>query len=149
MKTNLLVSLKNTNELLFSKSLLLARLINTLLFSLLLIVFTTYSNNVFAHASLVKAEPARRAVLSISPKQIRLWFNEEIEAEYASLTVLNETKQAVTDNKPLVHPDDPKSIFLELPELIPGKYTVKFRVLSVDGHVVDADYMFGIKKKSN
>jgi len=132
MKTNLLASLKNT-----------------LLFSLLLIVFTTCSNNVFAHASLVKAEPARRAVLSISPKQIRLWFNEEIEADYASLTVLNESKQTVTDNKPLVHPDDPKSIYLELPELVPGKYTVKFRVLSVDGHVVDADYMFGIKKKSN
>lgn len=125
----------------------LASLKNTLLFTLLLIVLTTYSNNVLAHASLLKAEPARRAVLTVPPKEIRLWFNEEIEADYASLVVLDETKKAVTDKKPLVHPDDPKSIYLEVPELAPGKYTVKFRVLSVDGHVVDADYMFGIKKK--
>jgi len=149
MKMNRLMMLKNVYELFSSKDLLSVRLINTLLFSLLLVIFTTCSDNVFAHASLVKAEPARRAALSVPPKQIRLWFNEEIEAEYASLTVLDAAKKAVTEKKPLIHPDDPKSIYLELPELAPGKYTVKFRVLSVDGHVVDADYTFGIKKKSN
>lgn len=49
----------------------------------------------------------------------------------------------------MIHLDDPRSNYLELPELAPGKYTVKFRVLSIDGHVVDSDYLFGIKKKSN
>ena len=146
MKTNRLITLKNAHGLFLSKDSQLTRLINTLLFSLLLVIFTTYSDNVFAHASLVKAEPARRAVLSSPPKQIRLWFNEEIEAEYASLVVFNEAKEAVTEKKPLVHPDDPKSICLELLSPLPsGKYTVKFRVLSVDGHVVDADYIFTIK----
>ena len=147
MKTNRLIMLRKVYGLFPSKDLLSARLISMSLFSLLLVTFAIYSNPVFAHASLVKAEPARRAALSVPPKQIRLWFNEEIEAEYASLTVLDAAKKAVTEKKPLVHPDDPKSIYLELPELVPGKYTVKFRVLSVDGHVVDSDYIFGIKKK--
>jgi methionine-rich copper-binding protein CopC len=115
----------------------------------MLAIFLIYSHDAFAHASLVKAEPARRAVLSIPPKQIRLWFNEEIEADYASLVVFDEKKKTVTEKKPLVHSEDPKSIYLELPELASGKYTVKFRVLSVDGHVVDADYMFSIKQKSD
>ena len=30
----------------------------------------------------------------------------------------------------------------------PGKYTVKFRVLSVDGHVVDTSYDFTVKSKA-
>ena len=33
-------------------------------------------------------------------------------------------------------------------ELAPGKYTVKFRVLSVDGHVVDSSYDFTVKSKA-
>jgi copper resistance protein C len=34
---------------------------------------------------------------------------------------------------------------LPLPELAPGKYSIKFRVLSVDGHVVDSTFDFTVK----
>ncbi|TYP73697.1 MULTISPECIES: copper resistance CopC family protein [Nitrosomonas] len=106
-----------------------------------------HANQAFAHAALVKAEPARRAVLSTAPAQVRLWFNEEIEPAYASLSVLDKDKKSVTDNKVKIHPEDPKSIVLELPELSSGRYTVKFRVLSVDGHVVDSEYNFTVTDK--
>lgn len=98
-----------------------------------------------AHALLVKAEPPRRAALTMPPTQVRLWFNEEIEGDYASLTVLDPEKRPVTKVKPHLAPDDPKSIVLPLPELAVGKYSVKFRVLSVDGHVVDSSYEFTVK----
>jgi methionine-rich copper-binding protein CopC len=71
---------------------------------------------VLAHAQLIKAEPARRAALDKAPAQIRLWFNEEIEGAYTTLTVS-------------------------------GKYKVKFRVLSVDGHVVDSTFNYTVKSK--
>ena len=101
-----------------------------------------------AHAMLVKAEPARRASLTVTPAQVRLWFNEEVEKDYAALTVLNADKVPVTEVKPHTAPDDPKAIVLPLPELVSGKYTVKFRVLSVDGHVVDSSYDFTVKSKA-
>lgn len=101
-----------------------------------------------AHAQLVKAEPARRAKLDKAPTQIRLWFNEEIEGAYTSLSVLGANKKPVTDAKPRVVSDDPKSVVLPLPDLKPGKYTVKFRVLSVDGHVVDSTFNYTVKSKS-
>ncbi|MDQ3185683.1 MAG: copper resistance protein CopC [Pseudomonadota bacterium] len=101
-----------------------------------------------AHAMLVKAEPPRRAVLTITPAQVRLWFNEEIEKDYASLALLGADKTPVTEVKPHIDPDDRKAIVLPLPELVPGKYTVKFRVLSVDGHVVDSSYDFTVKSKA-
>jgi copper resistance protein C len=69
-----------------------------------------------AHSMLVKAEPPRRAVLAKTPAQVRLWFNEELEGEYASLIVLDAEKHPVTEIKPQLAPDDPKSIVLPLPE---------------------------------
>ena len=98
-----------------------------------------------AHSMLVKAEPARRAVLTKAPNQVRLWFNEKIEGDYASLIVLDDKKQSITDVKPTLASDDPKSIILPLPELVPGKYSIKFRVLSVDGHVVESSFDFTVK----
>jgi len=100
-----------------------------------------------AHSMLVKAEPPRRAVLATAPAQVQLWFNEEIEGAYASLVVLDAEQHPVTEVKPQLAPDDQKSIILPLPELTPGKYSVKFRVLSVDGHVVESYFDFTVKGK--
>ncbi len=107
-----------------------------------------HSPPALAHAMLVKAEPPRRAVLTVTPTQVRLWFNEEVEKDYAALAVLNADKTPVTDAKPTIAPDDARAIVLPLPELAAGKYTVKFRVLSVDGHVVDSSYDFTVKSKA-
>lgn len=107
-----------------------------------------HSTPVLAHAMLVKAEPPRRAQLTQTPTQVRLWFNEEIEKDYASLTVLDAAKVPVTDIRPHIAEDDRRAIVLPLSQLAPGKYTVKFRVLSVDGHVVDSSYDFTVKSKT-
>ena len=98
-----------------------------------------------AHAALVKAEPPRRAVLAKAPAQVQLWFNEEIESAYASLVVVDSSKNPVTSVKPELAPNDLKSIVLPLPELMPGKYSVKFRVLSLDGHVIQSSFDFTVK----
>ena len=103
----------------------------------------------FAHSMLVKAEPPRRAVLTKPPSHVRLWFNEKIEGDYASLVVLDAKTQPITDVKPTLAPDDQKSIVLPLPELAPGKYSVKFRVLSVDGHVVESSFDFTVKGEAH
>ncbi len=100
---------------------------------------------VLAHAALVKTEPPRRAVLAKAPSQVQLWFNEEIESAYASLIVLDISKNPVTEVKPQLASDNQKSIVLPLPELTPGKYSVKFRVLSLDGHVIQSSFDFTVK----
>lgn len=98
-----------------------------------------------AHALLVKAEPARRAALSRAPHQVKLWFNEEIEPAYTQMSVVDANDKPVTDAKFQVPADDRKLMVLALPDLVPGKYTVRFRVLSVDGHVVESSYDFVLK----
>lgn len=111
------------------------------------IVASTDAPSALAHSMLVKAEPPQRAVLAKSPERVRLWFNEDIEGDYASLVVFDGDKRPITDLKPQLAQDDPKSIVLPLPELPPGKYSVKFRVLSVDGHVVESSFDFTVKGK--
>jgi methionine-rich copper-binding protein CopC len=112
-----------------------------------LVALILYPDTVFAHAELIKSEPANRATLSTSTEQVKLWFNEEIEVDYASLSLVDKNGNILIKGKPMAHPDDLKSIYVELPELEKGRYTVKYRVLSVDGHVLESDYKFTIKKK--
>jgi methionine-rich copper-binding protein CopC len=98
-----------------------------------------------AHAALVKTEPPRRALLAKAPAEVRLWFNEEIESAYASLVVLDPGKHPVTEVTPHLAPGDQKSLVLPLPELTPGKYSVTFRVLSLDGHVIQSSFDFTVQ----
>jgi methionine-rich copper-binding protein CopC len=44
-----------------------------------------------------------------------------------------------------LEPEDPKLLSVGLPALVPGTYTVKYRVLSVDGHVVESQFSFTLR----
>lgn len=117
-------------------------------FAALLIVLSLlfHVNSVMAHATLVKSEPPRRAALSAPPKQIQLWFNEKIEGSYASVIVEDSNKNLITENIPELAANDPKSVVLILPQIEPGRYTVQYRVMSVDGHVIESKYDFSVKE---
>lgn len=97
------------------------------------------------HAALVKSDPARRASLSKPPQVLRLWFNERLEPAYATVTLSRDGHGPVATPPARVDAADPKLLVLELPPLEPGAYTVKYRVLSVDGHTVDQAYGFSVK----
>lgn len=97
------------------------------------------------HAFLVKSSPARRAVLAHRPARAELWFNERLEPAYSSVTVTNAAGARVDLGDVSVGPDDPRRLSVSLPPLEPGRYVVGFRVLSVDGHVVEASFPFTVK----
>lgn len=99
----------------------------------------------WAHAYLVKSSPARRAVLSNAPSRVVLWFNERLEAQFSQLSVWNQDGGQVDNGDMQVGPDDAKKLSVGLPTLPAGAYSVKFRVLSVDGHVVEAEFPFRVR----
>ncbi len=99
----------------------------------------------FAHALLAKSEPARRAVLTRPPAQVRLWFNERLEPAFCALSVLDGDGKPATAEPARVSLQNPKLLELALPVLAPGVYTVQYKVLSVDGHTVKASYTFTVK----
>jgi copper resistance protein C len=100
---------------------------------------------VWSHAVLVKSIPAHRAVLSRVPTRVQLWFNERLEAQFCSLSVWNAGGQQVDRGDVHVSPEDPKKLSVGLAALAPGTYTVKYRVLSVDGHIVEQAFSFTLR----
>jgi copper resistance protein C len=102
-----------------------------------------------AHAYLVKSVPPGRATLFASPAKIQLWFNERLEAHYSSASVTDPDGKRVDLDNAQVSSEDPKQLAVGIKPLRPGKYTVKFRVLSVDGHVVEQSFPFTIRESKN
>jgi hypothetical protein len=100
----------------------------------------------WAHAKLVKSDPAQRAVLRQPPSQLRLWFNERLEPAFCVVTVLDAAGNTMTSTAAAVSRTDPKLLVLALPPLAKGAYTVQFQVLSVDGHTVKSGFRFEIRE---
>jgi methionine-rich copper-binding protein CopC len=101
---------------------------------------------VSAHAYLVKSVPAQRAVLYRAPAKIELWFNERLESRYSSLSVSDADGKPVATGAAEIAADDPKRLSVAVKPLPPGRYTIRFRVLSVDGHVAQDQFSFTIKQ---
>lgn len=100
-----------------------------------------------AHAVLVKSVPAQRASLVEPPPRVELWFNERLEPAYSKASVTNEAGAQVDLRDVAVSAEDPRRLSVSLPPLAPGRYVVSFRVLSVDGHVVESRLTFTVKDR--
>lgn len=98
----------------------------------------------FAHSQLVRSDPARRATVARAPARVQLWFSERLEPSYAQASVWNEAGKQVDARDARVDPADPVLLTVSTPNLGPGRYTVRFRVVSVDGHVVESSYTFTV-----
>lgn len=105
-------------------------------------------SRVFAHAAMVSSEPGRRAVLAVLPREIRLCFNESVEAGFSTVGLADAAGNSITLVAPVRDSKKPSCLVVPLPELPNGAYTVKYRVLSVDGHVVDYGYGFRLEIRS-
>ena len=98
-----------------------------------------------AHAVLVRSSPPHRAVLAQAPERVDLWLNERLEAAYSTASVWSEAGTRVDARDVAVASDDPRRLSVSLATRAPGHYTVKYRVLSVDGHIVDSLIIFTVK----
>ncbi len=97
-----------------------------------------------AHAVLVKSTPPSRATLRERPDRVELWFNERLEPAFSTLSVWNQAGAQVDRRDSAVGPEDPRRLSVTVAPLEPGSYTVRYRVLSVDGHIVDSTFSFAI-----
>ena len=103
------------------------------------------SFNVFAHAIMVKSQPEQNVNLSVSPKQIDVWFNDKVGSEYKAIAVINSKGNRV-DNKDVQQEMlDGSHIYCTVPLLPADTYTVRYRVVSIDTHIVTGKFQFTIK----
>ena len=107
-----------------------------------LLVFCTPA---LVHARFVGAEPSRGAGLQRGPEQVRIHFNEPIEAEFSPIEVIGPQGERVDQDNARLDPEDVRAVEIDLEDDLPeGTYTVEWRVTSVDGHVINDTYKFSI-----
>ena len=113
---------------------------------LLVIVLAGMPLTLWPHAGLVRSEPGRRAVLTSAPQQIRLCFNERVEPKFSSVTLVAADGEAIRLASPAADTKEPQCLVVDIEGVIaPGSYTVKYKVLSVDGHIVDYGFGFSLR----
>lgn len=107
-----------------------------------------FATPAWAHANLVRSEPAANSASPIPPTQVRLWFSEEIEPRFTMISVLNTSGIPVDQHDARPLPDDPKAMQVSLPPLAPGLYTVVWQALSAaDGHTTAGSFSFTVGDK--
>jgi copper transport protein len=96
-----------------------------------------------AHATLGSASPDLQASLSQPPKEIVLRFDQVVTAVDDAITVLAADGTVVST--PAVSAGGGQEIRAGFAEKLPrGAYTVRWRALSADGHIVSGVYTIGV-----
>ncbi len=99
---------------------------------------------VFAHAALVRANPANNETLRRAPARIVLNFSEGVERKLTRIQVTNKDNSARFDDGPTAFDDnDPTFASVGVKTLEPGLYFVTWsNVSTVDGHNLKGAYPF-------
>jgi methionine-rich copper-binding protein CopC len=111
---------------------------------LLITLGMTWSQWVFAHAILVKSSPAKEESTNIIPSRIDLWFDDNVGPKYTALAVVNSKGERVDNKDGELEMLDKSHLSATLKKLTPGRYGVRYRVQSADGHIVTGKFFFKI-----
>jgi methionine-rich copper-binding protein CopC len=99
-----------------------------------------------AHAHLHSSQPAADAVLAASPAELQVALTEPLEPRFSALELRDAAGQPVALPAPQLAEGDGKRLVVRLPHLPPGRYTVLWRVTSIDTHRTEGRFAFTIRQ---
>jgi copper transport protein len=94
-----------------------------------------------AHARVVSTMPENGAVLATAPAQVTVRFDEPVRVLGGTVVVANNGKRSVVAHKPRIVGS---TVAIPLRRLRDGDYTVRWRVLSDDGHTIEGVFAFAV-----
>jgi copper transport protein len=112
--------------------------VSRLAFIAVLLTAWLASSAAFAHASLVRAEPADGAMLAETPKVLKLTFNEPISV--LVMRLIGPSGEVVA---PAAAAEN-NVVTVTPPQLRRGSHVLSWRVVSADGHPVGGSFVFSI-----
>jgi methionine-rich copper-binding protein CopC len=95
-----------------------------------------------AHAIVMESTPRHREAVA-APRRLVLRFNSRIEKRLSSTALVGPDSRSIL----LVRQESdtpPDTLGYALPDLAPGAYRVKWRVLAVDGHLTEGVLLFTV-----
>ena len=102
-----------------------------------------------AHTSLISQTPVGNSVIEVLPSEVALTFDESLIVIGNSnvITVLDPMGREITIGDTKVTNNVVSRVIT--PSQIGGKYSVTYRVVSEDGHVVSSTYQFTLKSNAS
>lgn len=97
-----------------------------------------------AHAFLDHASPAVGSAVPAAPPAVTLWFSQDLEPAFSTVTVTNQAGMRVDLGNVRVPPGQSAELQVGLKPLPPGTYTVHWHVVSVDTHPTEGTFTFQV-----
>jgi copper resistance protein C len=99
----------------------------------------------WAHAIIVRTSPAQSGVAVGEIGKVDVWYDAGIRDAFAALAVVSASGERVDKRDAAIDGSDPSHVSVSVNALAPGKYTVRYRALSADGHLVSGAWEFEVK----
>ena len=109
--------------------------------ALAVLVALAFPASAFAHANLDGTSPNYRQRLQSAPRAVVLHFDQSVQAEPNAIVVKNEFGKTLSATASA----HGQTVRVPLRRLPRGPYTVRWHVLSEDGHVVSGVFTFGVR----
>ena len=106
-----------------------------------LVLFAASAAVAHAHATLQQASPPVGSKGS-APREVRLSFSQKLEPSFSAAQLRKVGGAAVATGG--VDPSNPTQMVIPVRGLAPGKYSVHWKVLSVDTHHTEGTFGFEV-----
>ena len=110
---------------------------------LVILLITVAPMPALAHTKLIRSQPQAKEVLSQPTKLIELWFTEELEPGLTTIEVTDEHGTRIDKGTVALSEENKKSA-IEVGELRAGVYTVTWKTVSADQHVIHGSFVFSV-----
>lgn len=98
-----------------------------------------------AHATLLGSSPEAGSVVAKPPAAVVIRFDQEIQPVAGGTDVVNAADRSVLGGPPHNAANDVRKLVIPLKSQLPdGDYTVRWRIVSTDGHIVSGVLAFGV-----
>lgn len=109
------------------------------------IVFLAWTLQASAHAEIIHSTPKHGQTVQSPIHSIQLTFGERVE-KFLSIKLTNAQGESINIGKPEIKG---KNVSIPVSQsLQPGTYTLKWKVMSIDGHAMSQRLSFNYKSKS-
>lgn len=96
------------------------------------------------HFQLERSEPAADTTVA-SVSEVRLWFSQGAQEGATSIRLINASGEPVPTGELTSSDDHSEHAVAVTTPLAPGEYTVVWRSMAADGHVIRDDFAFTVR----
>jgi methionine-rich copper-binding protein CopC len=108
-------------------------------------IAAAFSSNADAHAKLESSYPKAGGVVAVTPKEIRLQFNEQVELAFSNIKLVDQKGNVIKPSKVALDQSNPRIMVAIIPPVGAGFYQVQWTTLTRDGHKVKGTFPFQVK----